>query len=264
VEVRSGGYLITAYPKNDLGLRNLAIYALTESKVSGQYVADLFGLSPVQVSRIRGDYRQHGSAGLAKKRGRRVLLGDRQVRQARLWAGEKVKHGEIARRLKVSRPLIVALLKEHGPLHPDQPLDSETPWDTGEPTDKISRPGLITPSWLVILTSDRCGGTIADCERWSRAETARVGRWRDRAGGRGVGGPDKHCHERSVAVLVGMAGDDVACLGGRRVPGGCRRGPSDRRFAVRGGIAGRPWGARGGSVGACGDAVGGCERHRGR
>lgn len=136
VEVRSGGYLITAYPKNDLGLRNLAIVALTESKVSGQYVADLFGLSPVQVSRIRADYRQHGSAGLAKKRGRPALLGDRQIRQARLWAGAGVKHGEIARRLKVSRPLIVALLNEHGPLHPDQPLDSETPWDTGEPTDQ--------------------------------------------------------------------------------------------------------------------------------
>jgi hypothetical protein len=134
VEVRSGGYLITAYPKNDLGLRNLAIVALTESKVSGQHVADLFGLSPVQVSRIRADYRQHGSAGLAKKRGRPVLLGDRQIRQARLWAGEKVKHGEIARRLKVSRPLIVALLNDHGPLHPDQPLDSETPWDPTEPT----------------------------------------------------------------------------------------------------------------------------------
>jgi transposase len=141
MEVHSGGYLITAYSKNDLGLRNLAIIAFTESKISGQCVAGLFGLSPVQIARIRGDYRQHGSAGLAKKRGRPVLLGARQIRQARLWAGAGVKHGEIAHRLNVSRPLIVALLKEHGPLHHDQPLDSETPWDTSEPTNVSSHDG---------------------------------------------------------------------------------------------------------------------------
>jgi len=118
------------------GLRNLAIIALTESKTSCQYVADLFGLSAVQVSRIRADYRQHGSAGLARSRGRPLKLSDRQVRQARLWAGEKVKHGDIARRLNVS-PLIQALLKEHGPLHPDQPLDSDHPWDTDQATDQV-------------------------------------------------------------------------------------------------------------------------------
>ena len=129
VEVRSGGYVITAYPKNDPGLRNLAIIALTESRVPCQRVAALFGLSPVQVSRIRADYRKHGSAGLAKKRGRPALLNDRQVRQARCWAGENVSHGEIARRLEVSRALIIALLNEHGPLHPDQPLDPDQPCD---------------------------------------------------------------------------------------------------------------------------------------
>jgi len=135
VEVRSGGYLLTAYPKDDLGLRNLAIIALTESKVSCQHVADLFALSPVQISRIRADYRKHGSAGLAKKRGRPALLNDRQVRQARRWAGEHVKPGEIARRLNVSRPLIVALLHAHGPLTADQPLDADHPWDTDQPTN---------------------------------------------------------------------------------------------------------------------------------
>jgi hypothetical protein len=53
IEVR-GGYTITAHRKDDLGLRNLAIISPTESGVPGQAVAALFGMTPVQVSRIRG------------------------------------------------------------------------------------------------------------------------------------------------------------------------------------------------------------------
>ena len=122
IEVRRGDYTITAYPKDDLGLRNLAIISLTESGVPGLAVAALFGLTPVQVSRIRGAYRQHGSAGLARKRGRPAALTPARVRQARLWAGAGVTHGEIAGRLGVSRPLIVAMLGSHGPLYPQDEL----------------------------------------------------------------------------------------------------------------------------------------------
>jgi len=138
VEVHSGGYVLTAYPKNDPGLRNLAIIALTESSVRGYRVAELFGLSPVQISRIRADYRQHGSAGLAKKRGRPALLDDQQIRQAQRWAGEKVSRAEIARRLDVSRPTIVELLKHHGPLDAEPTLDSDTPWDSDQPLDQAA------------------------------------------------------------------------------------------------------------------------------
>ena len=63
VEVRRGGHTITAFPKDDRGLRNLAVIALTESKVQARTVAELFGLSEAQVSRIRSDYRTHGSTG---------------------------------------------------------------------------------------------------------------------------------------------------------------------------------------------------------
>jgi len=122
IEVRRGDYIITAYRKDDPGLRNLAIICLTESGVPGQAVAALFSLTPVQVSRIRGEYRKHGSAGLARKRGRPAALTTAQVRQARLWAGAGVRHGEIARRLGVSRPLIVAMLGSRGPLYPQDEL----------------------------------------------------------------------------------------------------------------------------------------------
>ena len=75
----------------------------------------------MQISRIRGQYRQHGSAGLARKRGLAGLTPG-QVRQARSWAGAGVTHGEIARRLAVSRPLITALIGSHGPLYPQDEL----------------------------------------------------------------------------------------------------------------------------------------------
>jgi len=122
IEVRRGDYAIAAYRKDDLGLRNLAIISLTESGVSGSTAAALFSLTPVQISRIRGQYRQHGSAGLARKRGRPAGLTPGQVRQARSWAGAGVTHGEIARRLAVSRPLITALIGSHGPLYPQDEL----------------------------------------------------------------------------------------------------------------------------------------------
>src|SRR5664279_2356254 len=147
VEVRSGGYLITAYPKHDLGLRNLAIVTLANSHHSARYVADLFGLSEGQVSRIRSDYDEHGSAGLAKKRGHPPLLNNQQIRQARLWAGQDVRHAEIARRLNVSRSLIGGLLQDHPPLHPDQPLDGD--WDTGEPTEESTGSDTTTSSLSV-------------------------------------------------------------------------------------------------------------------
>ena len=121
IEVRRGDYTIAAYRKDDLGLRNLAIISLTESGVSGSTAAALFSLTPVQISRIRGQYRQHGSAGLARKRGQAGLTPG-QVRQARSWAGAGVTHGEIARRLAVSRPLITALIGSHGPLYPQDEL----------------------------------------------------------------------------------------------------------------------------------------------
>ena len=121
IEVRRGDYTIAAYRKDDLGLRNLAIISLTESGVSGSTAAALFSLTPVQISRIRGQYRQHGSAGLARKRGLAGLTPG-QVRQARSWAGAGVTHGEIARRLAVSRPLITALIGSHGPLYPQDEL----------------------------------------------------------------------------------------------------------------------------------------------
>ena len=122
IEVRRGDYTIAAYRKDDLGLRNLAIISLTESGVSGSTAAALFGLTPVQISRIRGQYRQHGSAGLARKRGRPGRADARAGPPGPVVGRAGVTHGEIARRLAVSRPLITALIGRHGPLYPQDEL----------------------------------------------------------------------------------------------------------------------------------------------
>lgn len=132
-EVRRGDYTITAYHKDDTGLRNLAICALTESGVSGNTAAGLFSLSPVQISRIRGAYRQHGPAGLARRRGRPPALTPAQARQARLQAGAGATHGQIAGRLGVSRPLIAGLIGQLGPLYPQGELPGTSPAEDDQP-----------------------------------------------------------------------------------------------------------------------------------
>ena len=121
IEVRRGDYTIAAYRKDDLGLRNLAIISLTESGVSGSTAAALFSLTPVQISRIRGQYASTARPGWPAS-GAAAGLTPGQVRQARSWAGAGVTHGEIARRLAVSRPLITALIGSHGPLYPQDEL----------------------------------------------------------------------------------------------------------------------------------------------
>ncbi len=50
------------------------------------------------------------------------MLTPAQTRQARLNARAGVTHGEIGRRLGVSRPPIVAVLGSHGPLYPQDEL----------------------------------------------------------------------------------------------------------------------------------------------
>src|SRR5258708_37285183 len=104
IEIRRGDYTITAYRKDDPGLRNLAIISLTESGVPGQDVAALFGMTPVQVSRIRGEYRKHGSAGLARKRGPPAPPTTPPGRPSRLRAGARGPPGGAPPPTRGARP----------------------------------------------------------------------------------------------------------------------------------------------------------------
>src|SRR5665648_665779 len=120
VLVTCGRSLLYRYDAGDTGMRNLAIVALTDAGRRVDEVAAVFGLTATYVSILRGRARTHGSAGLVRRRGRPPKLSDRQVTQARTWAGQGLSQQAIADRLGVARSVISELLARCGPL-PVQP-----------------------------------------------------------------------------------------------------------------------------------------------
>ena len=110
-----GDKVLFCYAGDDIGMRNMAVVALTDAGVRGKDVAAVFGLSAEYVSMLRGRARAEGSAGLVRRRGRPPKLGARQIAKARGWAAEGLTQTEIARRLSVSRPVIGELLSRLGP-----------------------------------------------------------------------------------------------------------------------------------------------------
>ena len=136
--VSFGDKVLFCFACDDVGMRNMAVVALTDAGVQGKQVAAAFGLSAEYVSILRGRARTDGSAGLVRRRGRPPKLTAGQVAKARGWAAEGVTQTEIARRLSVSRPVIGELLARLGPAPqqsalPDAPVDAEPagPGDAG-------------------------------------------------------------------------------------------------------------------------------------
>ena len=120
VLVTCGRSLLYRYEAGDTGMRNLAIVALTDAGRRVDEVAAVFGLTATYVSILRGRARADGSAGLVRRRGRPPKLSERQVAQARTWAGQGLSQQSIADRLGVARSVISELLARRGPL-PAQP-----------------------------------------------------------------------------------------------------------------------------------------------
>src|SRR5664280_870383 len=84
--VSFGRMLVYRYDSDDLGMRNLAIVALTDAGQPVKDVAAAFGMTATYVSMLRTRARAQGSAGLVRQRGRPPKLSPRQVSQAREWA----------------------------------------------------------------------------------------------------------------------------------------------------------------------------------
>ena len=144
VLVTSGRSLVYRYDGDDIGMRNLAIVALTDAGRRVDEVAALFGFTATYVSMLRGRARAQGSAGLVRRRGRPPKLSDRQVGQARVWAASGQTQQAIADRLGVARSVISELLARVGPAPVQQTLPATA--DTGPVTvEPVTVEPVVTP-----------------------------------------------------------------------------------------------------------------------
>ena len=130
--VSVGRSLVYRFDVDDIGMRNLAIVALTDAGRRVDEVAALFGLTATYVSMLRGRARAQGSAGLVRRRGRPRKLSDRQVSQARVWSGQGQTQQVIADRLGVAQSVISDLLARLAPVPVQEPLPAT---DATEPAD---------------------------------------------------------------------------------------------------------------------------------
>jgi len=139
VLVTWGRTLVYRYDAEDIGMRNLAIVALTDAGRRVDEVARVFGLTATYVSMLRGRARLKGSAGLVVRRGRPPKLSDRQVARARAWAGAGWTQQAISERLGVARSVISVLLARLGPTPVQEGLPAA---DNAEPeaTESESTP----------------------------------------------------------------------------------------------------------------------------
>jgi transposase len=123
--IEHGRQVLFCYDETDIGMRNLAVVALTQAKVAVKDAAVLFGLTPEYVSELRGRARKEGSAGLVKVMGRPPKLTPRQVQRVRELAGQGVSKAELARRFGVTRPVILDVVTRRGVVTVQPPLPGQ-------------------------------------------------------------------------------------------------------------------------------------------
>ena len=145
VLVTCGRSLLYRYEAGDSGMRNLAIVALTDAGRRVDEVAAVFGLTATYVSILRGRARSDGSAGLVRRRGRPPKLSERQVAQARSWAGQGLSQQSIAERLGVAQSVISELLARRGPLAMQPALPEPEPAEPTAPNTQDAQASTAEP-----------------------------------------------------------------------------------------------------------------------
>jgi len=130
--VLSGRWVLFRFAVTDIGMRRLAMVALTQAGHAVKTVAQMFGVHPNYLSTLRKTARDQGSAGLVKAQGRPVKLSAAQLAQAKRWAADGVSGQDIAQRLQVSGSMISRLMGA-GRRAPE-PVQDELP-DPADPAD---------------------------------------------------------------------------------------------------------------------------------
>ena len=97
-----GVWVLFSYESTDVGMRNVAVVAVTDAGVACRRAAEVFELTPKYVSMLRGRARAEGSAGLVRCHDRPPKLSDRQAARTRTRAGQGVSQREIAARSVIS------------------------------------------------------------------------------------------------------------------------------------------------------------------
>ena len=143
--ITRGPHLVCRFETADIGMRNLAVVALTDAGHAGIVVAACFGITPVYVSMLRGRARSLGSAGLVRPRGRRPSLSPAQVAKARRWSSQGVSNVEIATRLGVHARTIGRALE--GAVRPGEQtsLEGVVAEGTGDEVDETTGDDQVDP-----------------------------------------------------------------------------------------------------------------------
>ncbi|MGH8918690.1 MAG: putative transposase, partial [Actinomycetes bacterium] len=101
-------------------MRNLAVVALSRAGIAGVKVAELFGVRPEHVSRLRRQAEEGGSAGLVPPMGRPAKLDDKGRRRVYAMADDGRSGAEIAVAVGVSAATISRLLARRRPGEPER------------------------------------------------------------------------------------------------------------------------------------------------
>ena len=104
VVVLAGSTVVAEYGETDLAMRNMAIVTLRRVGFPGWRVAEVFGLTPTYVARLKSAAARGGAAALASqdRPGRPRTLGEDQQDLARQWREQGKSDLEIGRRLGVA------------------------------------------------------------------------------------------------------------------------------------------------------------------
>jgi len=110
VVISWGGKALFVYDRSDRALRNLALVTLGNAGVRGVVLAELFGVRPEWVSRLRREAREHGSAGLVAPMGRPRRLDAAGIARVYRLADEGTPGVRIAEVMGVSAATVSRVL----------------------------------------------------------------------------------------------------------------------------------------------------------